>query len=96
MNPARTKHSSYKPERVTVAVLVHIPHLTGFYEHRLGVFEACLDSIIHNTTVQHDLIVFDNASCLEVQTYINGLAERGLVQFVYRSAINVGKLQRFA
>ena len=92
MNPARTKHSSYKPERVTVAVLVHIPHLTGFYEHRLGVFEACLDSIIHNTTVQHNLIVFDNASCLEVQTYINGLAERGLVQFVYRSAINVGKL----
>ena len=92
MNPARAKHSKYRPARVTVAVLVHIPHLTGFYEHRLGVFEACLDSIIQNTTVQHDLMVFDNASCREVQIYIDGLLERGLVQFAHRSAINIGKL----
>ena len=92
MNPARTKRSKYKPERVTVAVLVHIPHLTSFYEHRLEVFEVCLDSIIQNTTVRHDLMVFDNASCPEVQAYISGLHKRGLVQFVYRSAFNIGKL----
>ena len=77
MNPARTKRSKYKPERVTVAVLVHIPHLTSFYEHRLEVFEVCLDSIIQNTTVRHDLMVFDNASCPEVQAYISGLHKRG-------------------
>lgn len=92
MNPARTKHSKYRPARVTVAVLVHIPHLTGFYEHRLGVFEACLDSIIQNTTVPYDLMVFDNASCQEIQTYVNGLQEQDLVRLVYRSSTNIGKL----
>ena len=45
MNLARSKHSKYKPGRVTVAVLVDIPHLTGFYEHCLGVFRACIESI---------------------------------------------------
>lgn len=92
MNPARTKHSKYRPARVTVAVLVHIPHLTGFYEHRLGVFEACLDSIIQNTTVPYDLMVFDNASCQEIQTYVNGLQEQDLIRLVYRSSTNIGKL----
>ena len=92
MNPARTKHSNYRPARVTVAVLVHIPHLTGFYEHRLGVFEASLDSIIQNTTVPYDLMVFDNACCQEVQGYLSELHERGHLQFVYRSGVNIGKL----
>jgi glycosyltransferase involved in cell wall biosynthesis len=92
MNPARTKHSSYRPARVTVAVLVHIPHLTGFYEHRLRVLEACIRSILQNTTVPYDLMVFDNASCLEAKAYLLELHERGSIQFLYRSAINIGKL----
>ncbi|MFQ5924154.1 MAG: glycosyltransferase family A protein, partial [Anaerolineales bacterium] len=92
MNPARTKHSTYRPARVTVAVLVHIPNLTGFYEHRLEVLKACLDSILQNTNGSYDLLVFDNASCIEVQAYIGGLQDEGLVTFVYRSAVNVGKL----
>ena len=92
MNPARTKQSKYSPARVTVAVLVHIPHLTGFYEHRLRVFQACLDSIVLNTTVPYDLMVFDNASCPEVRLFIREMEEKDLVQFVYRSGVNTGKL----
>ena len=95
MNPARTKHSTYRPARVTVAVLVHIPNLTGFYEHRLEVLKACLDSILQNTTSPYDLLVFDNASCVEVQDYLAELQEEGLVTFVYRSAVNIGKLAAF-
>ena len=92
MNPARTKQSKYQPARVTVAVLAHIPHLTGFYEHRLGVLEACLESIIQNTAAPYDLLVFDNASCEEVQTFLAGLQAQGLLSFVYRSSANIGKL----
>lgn len=91
MNPGRGKTSGYRPARVTAAVLVHIPHFAGYFEGRFPVLIACLTSIVENTSVPLDLLVFDNGSCDEVYDYLIQLQRRGSVQFVLRSQRNLGK-----
>ncbi|MGA9531193.1 MAG: hypothetical protein WBR18_00595, partial [Anaerolineales bacterium] len=86
MNPARTKRSEYQPARVTVAVLVHIPHLTGYFEHRWPVLRACLDSLAQNTRLPFDLMVFDNASCTPIRDYLLAEQERGAIHYLLRSS----------
>ena len=34
MNPARNRVTNYHPARVTVAILVYLPHLTGYFVTR--------------------------------------------------------------
>jgi len=92
MNPGRGKASAYRPARVTAAVLVHIPHFAGYFEGRFPVLIACLTSLVENTRVPLDLLVFDNGSCAEVQSYLRELQERGAVQLLMRSGRNLGKL----
>ena len=91
MNPGRGKASAYRPARVTAAVLVHIPHFSGYFEGRFPVLIACLTSLVENTAVPLDLLVFDNGSCTEVQEYLRELQGRGVIQLLFRSARNLGK-----
>ncbi|NIM94810.1 MAG: glycosyltransferase [Anaerolineales bacterium] len=92
MNPARHRKTEYEPSRVTVVVLVYIPHLSGYFEHRLDVFKVCILSILQHTSVPYDLMVFDNASCDEVKSYLNELQEAGVVRYLITSNENIGKL----
>lgn len=95
MNPSRTKYSSYRPQRVTVAVLVHIPHFSGYFEHRLPVLQACLTSLVGNTSVPFDLMVLDNGSCQEVADFLQLQQREGTIQFLLRSRTNLGKVGAF-
>ncbi len=90
-NPAKYVKDVAKPERVTVAVLNYIPFLSGFYAEMLDVLKACLNGIYESTTVPHDLMVFDNASCGEVQQYLLDEHEAGRIQYLTLSDKNLGK-----
>jgi hypothetical protein len=92
MNPARNRVSSYKPERVTVAILVYIPHLEGYFQHRLDVVKLSLASLLRNTSQSFDLLVFDNGSCREVCDYLEALRQTGSIRFLLSSTENIGKL----
>ncbi len=92
MNPSRTKISQFHPARVTVAILVHVPNLTGYYEHRLSVLKASLWSLKVNTTVAFDLLVFDNGSGPEAAGFLDEMLGRGELDLLFRSRRNVGKL----
>lgn len=95
MNPARGKKTDYRPARVTVAVLTHIPHLEGYFKHRLSVLRACLESILRNTETPYDLLVFDNASCSQVRRYLEELQAKEQLDFLLRSSENLGKAGAF-
>ena len=95
MNPSRGKFTSYEPARVTIAVLVYIPHGTGYFEYRMEVLEACLTSIQANTQVPYDLLVFNNGSSPEVRAYLDERQMEGAIQYLLHSEKNIGKIGAF-
>jgi glycosyltransferase involved in cell wall biosynthesis len=90
-NPAKFVKGVKKPERITVAVLTYVPFMSGYYAEMLDVIKLCLQSLIANTDLPHDLMVFDNGSCKETQDYLHGLYEQGLIQYLLLSDKNLGK-----
>lgn len=95
INPARDQWSQYRPAKLTVAVLVHIPALVGYHQQRLAIFKICLNSLLENTHQDFDLMVFDNASCPEVGEYLSELKSKGWIQYVISSQQNIGKMGAF-
>ena len=91
-NPARFFEKVAQPASITVTVVNCIPFLSGYYEQSLEVLKACINSIHENTPELHDLLVFDNHSCQEVQEYLRESYERGLIQYLVLSDKNIGKI----
>ena len=92
INPARNRQSDYRPARVTVAFLVYLPLLTGYFENRLEVVRLSLESLFRNTETAYDLLVFDNASCEEVGALLRELRAAGKIRYLLTSSQNIGKL----
>jgi glycosyltransferase involved in cell wall biosynthesis len=90
-NPAKFVNKVAQPERITVAVLNYIPFLSGFYAQTLDVLKTCLNSLYENTDLNYDLLVFDNGSCPEAKTYLQGELEQGNIQYLILSEHNMGK-----
>ncbi|MBW6475344.1 MAG: glycosyltransferase [Anaerolineaceae bacterium] len=90
-NPAKFVDSVAKPSSITVAVLNYIPYLSGFYSDSLQVLKTCLKSISNETKLDYDLLVFDNGSCREVQSFLFEEKINGNIQFLILSDKNLGK-----
>lgn len=90
-NPAKILNSVAKPERVTAAVLNHIPFLEGFYSEMLKVLQASLNSLRKNAGMPLDLLVFDNGSCPQARAFLTEEYEKGNIQFLILSDKNLGK-----
>ncbi len=91
VNPAKFINSVSKPERVTVAVLNYIPHLSGFYADMLEVLKVCLSTVRENTDLPFDLMLFDNGSCPEARQLLMDRYEQGQIQYLVLSDKNLGK-----
>jgi glycosyltransferase involved in cell wall biosynthesis len=90
-NPAKAIDRVAQPEKITVAVVTYIPFLGGYYAESLEVLKACLNSVRENTAVPYDLMIFDNASCPQVRTYLSKAQEAGRIQYLVLSDKNIGK-----
>ncbi len=95
VNPARGKTSSYRPAKVTVAVLTYLPHLEGYFRHKLDVLRLSLASLLAHTPLEHDLLVFDNGSCPPVVDELRSLHAAGQIDYLILSARNLGKIGAF-
>lgn len=91
-NPYRGHTTDYRPARVTVAVLTCVPEFTGYFQHRLEVIQLCIGSILANTSLPFDLLVFDNGSCPEFVDYLRELHSSGKVDYLLLSQRNIGKV----
>ncbi len=91
-NPA--KFIDEKPaqaERVTVAIITHIPSLHGYHAQSLDVLKVSLDSLLENTEPAYDLLIFDNASGTETRQFLQSLYDAGQIDYLFLSAENIGK-----
>ncbi len=90
-NPAKSIEHVPQPAPVTVAIVTYIPFLSGYYSESLDVLKVCLESLIQNTPQPYDLLVFDNASCPEVRSYLQGERQHGRIQYLILAGQNYGK-----
>ena len=90
-NPYKSAQVSH-PRNVTVAVLVFIPHLTGYFEQRLDILKLCIASILKHTDHPYDLLILDNGSCSPVIDYLLDLRAQGALQYLILSQHNLGVL----
>jgi len=91
VNPAKFVNTLNKPERITVAVLNYIPHLSGFFANMLDVLKECLSSLHENTDLPFDLMLFDNGSCPEARQFLIDLFNQGKITNLVLSEKNLGK-----
>ncbi|HET7011663.1 MAG TPA: glycosyltransferase family A protein [Anaerolineales bacterium] len=92
INPARHRASTYRPARITVGMLVYLPHLMGYFEHRLEVIKLSLATLTRHSDLPYDLLVFDNGSCEEVKVHLGRMRQEGLLRYLLTSSENIGKL----
>ena len=90
-NPAKAILEVTQPAKVTVATVVYIPALSGYFRDSLDVLKLCLGSIVKNTKMDYDLMVFDNASCPEVREYLLEMHAAGKIDYLVFSEKNIGK-----
>lgn len=90
MNPARAKTTSYRPSRVTAAVMSYIPNLEGYFSHRLDVLKLCLGSLMATLDGKVDIMVMNNGSCQEVREYLDQLLAAGSIDYLISSTRNLG------
>jgi glycosyltransferase involved in cell wall biosynthesis len=90
-NPAKSIESVPQPQQVTVALVTYIPFLSGYYAQGLDVVKTCLGSLWESTQTPYDLLVFDNASCVEARAYLLEAQHQGRIQYLVFSDRNVGK-----
>ena len=87
-----TDASGTAPRPVTVTTVVHIPMLDGYWAESLNVLKMFFESLYASTAQPFDLMVFDNASCSEVQDYLVSLQRVGKIQYLTLSTHNLKKL----
>lgn len=92
MNPSRGQSTDYKPAKISLVMLTYIPNDIGYFEKRFEVLRASLESYIQNTTVPHDLIVFDNNSSEKVVRYLKEMRDKGKIDYLILSGRNIGKM----
>lgn len=90
--PSRIKRDFITPARVTVCVVVHIPHQLDYFTHRLEILKLCLASLWANTPGDYDLMVLDNGSCRPVIEFLIACRDRGDIDQLILSARNIGKI----
>jgi hypothetical protein len=92
MNPSRNRDTGFSPEKVTAAILTHVPHGEGYFEHRFEVLRLCIESLITTAGTSVDVMIFDNASSPKVVEYLNGLKAANKIQYLLLSSRNIGKM----
>jgi len=92
INPNRGQVTQYKPARVTLAMLTYLPNQAGYFAERMNVTRLSLESLIANTPMPRDVLVFDNGSCRELVDYLRQLRDQGRINYLILSSENISKL----
>lgn len=90
-NPIKSIPAVNKPQRITVAILNHIPMESGYFHEMRGVLSACINSLNRNSDMPFDLMIFDNGSCKEIKQLLLDLQDKGSIQYLLLSEKNLGK-----
>jgi glycosyltransferase involved in cell wall biosynthesis len=89
-NPAKTGLPAYTPKPLGIALIVYIPYTEGYFKQSLEILQYQIASI-RATTVDYDLMIFDNGSCAEAVETMKSFYEQKWLDWLVLSQHNVGK-----
>lgn len=90
LNKIAVAEAMHQP--ITITTVVHIPMLAGYWAESLKVLGAFFESLFASTRQPYDLMVFDNASCPDVQDHLLSLQRARKIQYLTLSTKNLKKL----
>lgn len=91
-NPAKYGTPAHTPRPLGVAILSCIPSRDGYFAESLEILHYQILSLHATTTSEFDLYVFDNGSCSEVQQQLLEWKQQALIDFLFLSNKNLGKI----
>lgn len=92
MNPQKQSKKIQLKYHQRLIIVVFIPSLDGYYKNILDVFKLCLESAITTTDDTCAITVVNNASCDEVNTYLQSKLKENAVDTVIHHKENIGKI----
>lgn len=91
-NPMHLTRRLAAPAPLTMATVVHIPELQGYWSDSLEALKLCLTSLRASVEPPFELLVLDNGSCAEVRGWLEErFADREIDQ-LFLSRRNLGKV----
>lgn len=91
-NPLRWVDRLASPAPVSLATMVHVPDLYGYWRDALEVLHLCLDSLLATTPADAELLVLDNGSCPEIRRELRRRFDEGSIHQLFESKRNLGKV----
>jgi glycosyltransferase involved in cell wall biosynthesis len=80
------------PAPLTLATIVCVPELEGYWSESLEVLATCLESLRRTTPAPFELMVLDNGSCDPVRSFLQDRFAAGEVHQLFLSRRNLGKV----
>ena len=74
-----------------IVIPVHIPNLKGYFKHSFRILELNLNSLFKTTHKKTYFTIVNNGSCKEVENYLLGLFNQGLIHELINTTA-IGKL----
>lgn len=68
MNPLRAAKT--KRADIVLSVIVHLPNFAGYHARRFEVVKTCINTMRQNAGMEHQLLVWDNGSNVEVKEWL--------------------------
>lgn len=92
MNPQKKSKKIQLKCQHRLIIVVYIPSLEGYYKNVLKVFKLCLESAITTTNSNCAITVVNNASCIEVDQFLDAKINSDEIDTVIHHKENIGKI----
>ena len=92
VNPNSHKNIEIPQKSHRVIIPVYIPNFEGYFKDSLNVFKVCMESLLNTINEDTVISIISNASCDEVNDYINKLYLSKDIDRAIFSKENVGKM----
>lgn len=92
MNPQKQSKKIQLKCQHRLIIVVFIPALDGYYKNVLEVFKLCLDSAITTTNSNCAITVVNNASCNEVDEFLEKKLNENKIDTIIHHKENIGKI----
>lgn len=92
INPQNHKDINFSVNSHRVIIPVYIPNLEGYFKDSLNVLKVCLESLLKTINSDTRISIISNASCVEVNEYIQSIFEEKKIDRAIFNKENVGKM----